>query len=117
MVDTVEYGPLVPIIIAHCQSTDDLTKQKALHWLHRFLLSTNNFVLNSPRSTNTPFQNLLPFHSQILQAILPNLSHGSDSICKTSALANKELITTIQKCNQIAYKEFIQVISTFFYTR
>jgi hypothetical protein len=112
MVDTVEYGALMPIIIAHSQSSDDLTKQKALHWINRFLVCTNTYVLSTPRPKSiNPAQLLLPFHSQMLQAILPNLSHASESIGQTSSIANKELIITIQKCNQVAYKEFILVIS------
>lgn len=114
MVELVDFENLIPIVIVHCQSNDDLTKQKALHWIHKFLSSTNNYVSSSPLPAHlkaaNPKQLLFPFHSQILQSIIPNLSHSLEEIRKTSSLANKELIMTIKACNQVAYKEFISVI-------
>ncbi|KAL0485225.1 VAC14 [Acrasis kona] len=107
--DAVEYESLVPILITHCQSQVNLAKQKALHWIYKFLFAANNFEKNiGPKKD--PKQLLLPFHCIMLQAILPNLSHPSDDIRSITIIANTELTKMVSTCNQVSYKDFLTII-------
>ncbi|EGC33117.1 hypothetical protein DICPUDRAFT_49156 [Dictyostelium purpureum] len=84
--ENVDYGNMVKIIIAHCVSTDDFTRLRALTWANEFILVGK--------------EKLLPYSPSLLNGILSSLSHQLIEIEQMAALSNINLSKLIIETNQ-----------------
>jgi len=78
---TVDFGNMVRILIAHCISKDEFTRQTAIEWATEFV--------------NIGKDVLLPYTAQLLGAVLPCVSHGVPVIEEVAKKANNALLNLI----------------------
>jgi len=97
--DSVNYGPLVLIIISYAVSDADRTREKSLFWIYKFLQLKQH-------------EKLIPYYAKLVAVVLPSISHKQESIRDIAALANKELILAMQRSenNQIEFNQLIHII-------
>lgn len=85
----VEFGPIVSILVFQCHSKDRLNRLTAITWLSEFI--------HHPHSGGDA---LLPFHAEILDAILSCISDVEIEIRKVSDRTNTDLLTLVRETKE-----------------
>ncbi|EFC47090.1 vacuole 14 protein [Naegleria gruberi] len=102
--DSIDFGPLIKILIAHCDDApgSSLAKQTAIIWIYKFLLFDKRKVL--------------PYHSQVIGAILPHISNNEMDLRNASTQANSEVMRIIEDKSTpdqtISFSDVMKVIKT-----
>lgn len=78
----VEFGPIVPILVLQCFSKERLNRLTAITWLSE--------LIHHPHSGG---ENLLPYHADILRAILWCISDDEIEIRLVSERTNNDLLS------------------------
>ncbi|KAL9652454.1 hypothetical protein ABK040_000027 [Willaertia magna] len=83
-VDSVDFGPLIKILIFHCENQigSNLSKQIAITWIYKFLQFDKKKVL--------------PYHAQVIGAIVPHIAHVDVDLRNICTQANNELMKIIE---------------------
>mmetsp|Transcript_34679 Transcript_34679/g.70096 ORF Transcript_34679/g.70096 Transcript_34679/m.70096 type:complete len:1010 (-) Transcript_34679:3388-6417(-) len=81
----VEFGPMVSILVSQCHSRDPLNRLTAMTWLTE--------LIHHPHSGGDA---LLPYHSEVLAAIMSCLSDTEAEIRTVSERANADLLTLVR---------------------
>jgi len=102
--DTLDFGPLIKILIHHCDdsSGSTLAKQTAIQWIHKFLQFDKRKVL--------------PYHAQIIAAVLPHISSNELELRNISTLGNDEMMRIIEDKStpdqSVSFSDVMKVIKT-----
>ena len=94
----VDFSALVGILVPHCKNTDQQTQGTALQWLHAFMGLNKDSVI--------------PFSADVLGAILPSLSHRTETIRESANAANQAFMTIIAKNEETLAKRALDAAQT-----
>ena len=81
----VEFGPMVSILVSQCHSRDALNRLTAMTWLAE--------LIHHPHSGGDA---LLPYHAEVLLAIMSCLSDGEAEIRTVSERTNADLLALVR---------------------
>lgn len=81
----VEFGPIVSILVSQCHSRDPLNRLTAMTWLAE--------LIHHPHSGGDA---LLPYHAEVLAAIMSCLSDTEAEIRTVSERTNADLLTLVR---------------------
>ena len=81
----VEFGPIISILVVQCQSKERLNRLTAITWLQE--------LIHHPHSGGDA---LLPFHADILGAIMWCISDGEKEIRLVAERANDDLLALVR---------------------
>lgn len=93
----IDHTPICKILLENAVSIDHLKREIALDWLHKIITISG--------------EKLVEFDSRIITAIIPNLSHSSESIRNKATLCDKKfgkLLTSTKQ--EIQYQEIYNVV-------
>ncbi|KAF0976750.1 hypothetical protein FDP41_004045 [Naegleria fowleri] len=102
--DSIDCGPLIKILITHCENVpgSTLAKQIAIFWIYKFLQFDKRKVL--------------PYHAQIIGAILQHISSNEIDLRNASTNANNEIMRIIEDKStpdqMISFSDVMKVIKT-----
>jgi len=82
---TVEFGPLVSILVNQCLSKDRLNRLTAITWIEE--------LIHHPYSGGDA---VLPHHSEVLGAILYCISDSEQQICLVAERTNADLLSLVR---------------------
>lgn len=82
----MEFGPMVSILVVQCQSKERLNRLTAITWLAE--------LIHHPHSGGDA---LLPYHSEILGAIMCCISDGEKDIRLVAERTNDDLLTLVRE--------------------
>jgi len=81
----VEFGPMVTILVMQCNSKERLNRLIAITWISEFI------TLGGDK--------LLPFHSEILGAVMKTISDEEVEIRQVAELTNNDLLKVVKETN------------------
>jgi vacuole morphology and inheritance protein 14 len=97
---SIDIIPLMKIVLSHCFSQDNLTRETAQSWMNQFILLRG--------------EDLISFDNELIEKTVSNLSHKLESIKTISSVTEKNLIKLIKNTKkQIQYDKIIQTLSTY----
>ncbi len=85
----VEFGPIVSILVFQCHSKDRLNRLTAITWLAE--------LIHHPHSGGDA---LLPYHAEILRAIMSCISDSEIEIRKVSERTNADLLNLVRETEE-----------------